>query len=66
MNPTACLKRMLLARDEKDWQEVVDASDDLSRWILGGGHNPKFTADNVYVICKSMKKLAEFKMQEEN
>lgn len=65
MDPTACLNRMLRAWDEKDWAEVVDAADDLLHWITNGGHNPKVTADNIYVICKSMKKLAYFEMDEE-
>ncbi len=40
MDPTACLKRLLDALEMDNLDEAVEAQEDLSRWLRGGGFCP--------------------------
>jgi hypothetical protein len=40
MDPNACLNRILVALDERDTDEALEALDDLQGWLSRGGFPP--------------------------
>lgn len=59
MDPNACLERILNAIADKDFQEAIEAADDLLGWKNSGGFRPAAQSCPVVIYPKLMTKLHE-------
>ena len=45
MDPNACIDRINLALADQNWDEVLEACEDLNGWLEGGGFSPNKQID---------------------
>ena len=63
MDPNACLRRLLDAQDEGDYEEAGEAAADLEEWLLRGGFVPDISGldrdDQITILITFCRSVVE-------